>query len=80
MRELPALQAVIDIQLIAMRPLHSALGASQVTVVLPQLFPMTVMGLQLNPTGTSIPVESSPTRAATADAASLVEETTLEQH
>jgi hypothetical protein len=38
------------------------------------------MGLQLRPTGTFSPVRSMPTRAATAEAAALVEGTTLAQH
>ena len=44
------------------------------------MFPATVMGLQLNPMGTSRPVRSSPTRAATAEAALLLDGTTLLQH
>lgn len=45
-----------------------------------QLFPTAVIGLQLNPTGTSRPLRSRPTREATAEAAALVEGTTLLQH
>jgi hypothetical protein len=44
------------------------------------LFPPTVIGLQLNPMGTLRPVRSRPRRAATAEAARLVEGTTLAQH
>jgi hypothetical protein len=44
------------------------------------LFPTTVIGEQLKPMGTSRPVRSRPRRAATAEAAVLVEETTLLQH
>jgi hypothetical protein len=67
-------------QLIAMRLPHCLSGAAQLTVVEPQLFPPTVIGEQLKPMGTLSPVRSSPRRAATADAAVLVEETTLVQH
>ena len=42
--------------------------------------PATVMGVQLNPTGTSRPLRSRPMRLATAEAALLVEGTTLSQH
>jgi hypothetical protein len=45
-----------------------------------QLFPITVMGEQLKPTGTLRPVRSRPRRAATAEAALLLEDWTLEQH
>jgi hypothetical protein len=45
-----------------------------------QLSPATVMGLQLNPTGTSRPVRSRPMRDAASEAALLLEGTTLEQH
>ncbi len=38
------------------------------------------MGEQLNPMGTARPVRSRPRRAATAEAAALLEGTTLEQH
>ena len=41
---------------------------------------MTVMGEQLNPTGTSRPVRSRPRRPATAETALLVEDRTLVQH
>jgi hypothetical protein len=44
------------------------------------LFPITVMGEQLNPMGTLRPVRSRPRRAARTEAALLLEETTLEQH
>jgi hypothetical protein len=39
-----------------------------------------VTGEQLRPTGTSRPVRSRPARRAAAEAASLLEETTLSQH
>jgi hypothetical protein len=42
--------------------------------------PATVIGLQLKPTGTLMPVKSSPTMAATRDAALLDDGTTLSQH
>jgi hypothetical protein len=45
-----------------------------------QLSPATVMGLQLKPTGTSRPVRSRPTIAATAAATAPVDGTTLLQH
>jgi len=67
-------------QLMAMRPPHSSSGASQVTVVPPQLLPMTVMGEQLSPTSTRMPLRSRPRIAATREAAPLLAGTTLEQH
>jgi hypothetical protein len=45
-----------------------------------QLFPTTVMGEQPKPTGTLRPLRSRPRRAATAEAAVLEEDWTLEQH
>ena len=45
-----------------------------------QLFPTMVMGEQLKPTSTRRPVRSRPTSAATAEAAALLEGTTLAQH
>jgi hypothetical protein len=45
-----------------------------------QLLPITVMGEQLSPTGTSIPVRSRPKSEATEEAESLDDETTLLQH
>jgi hypothetical protein len=41
---------------------------------------MTVMGEQLKPMGTLMPVRSRPSRAATAETALLEEDSTLEQH
>jgi len=73
-------QRVMGRQLMAMRPPYSSLGASQVTVVFPQLFPITVMGEQLRPTSTSRPVRSRPRRAATAETALSLEGRTLAQH
>jgi len=67
-------------QLIAMRVPHSFSGASQVTSVPPQSFPMTVMGEQPNPTGTLRPLRSRPRRPATAETALLLEDCTLLQH
>jgi hypothetical protein len=45
-----------------------------------QLLPITVMGEQLSPMGTLIPVRSMPRRAATAETAALLVGTTLWQH
>jgi hypothetical protein len=45
-----------------------------------QLLPITVMGEQLSPTGTSILVRSRPKIKATEEAAELDDETTLLQH
>jgi hypothetical protein len=45
-----------------------------------QLFPMTVIGEQLRPTSTARPVRSRPRTAATAEAAVLLDGTTLSQH
>jgi len=67
-------------QLMAMRLPHSCSGASQVTVVPPQLFPRTVIGEQLNPTSTRRPERSRPRTAATREAALSLAGTTLAQH
>jgi hypothetical protein len=45
-----------------------------------QLLPSTMMGEQLSPTGTSIPVRSRPKIKVTEEAAELDDETTLLQH